>query len=149
MKSKSRMSVYGKFILKAILVASLIMFGCMALGEIFYDRNLFSGFLGKPLLWAGVFLETSVATILLAAVGALILYRFRFLSQKLFAGVSLAVWCLLDLILIVLYGHFYWEREWHITAMTPGLIFGWILPGLLTLVCFVALSFDLRQISRD
>ena len=58
------------------------MFGCMALGEFLYDKSLISGFLGRPLLWVGIFLETSVATLFMTTLGAVILYRFRSLDKK-------------------------------------------------------------------
>jgi hypothetical protein len=125
-------------------VASAIMFGCMALGEICYDKTLFNGFLSRPILWAGVFLETTIATALMTTLGALALYRFRFLGKRLFALTSTAIWCLLGIGIIALYRYFYWTREWHITEMAPGLVFGWILPGLISIFCFVWLSFDLR-----
>lgn len=60
----------------------------------------------------------------MTVIGALILYRFRFLDKKLFALTSIAVWGLLGIVVIALYSHFYWTREWHITEMTPGLVFG-------------------------
>ena len=120
------------------------MFVCMALGELVYDKNLFSGFLRKPILWAGVLLETSVATIFMTSLGALILYRFRFLNKTMYVGLSALVWCLLGMLLIALYSHFYWTRDWHLTSIAPGLIFGWILPGVLSIVYFVTISLDLR-----
>ncbi len=149
MKSRSRLSVYGAFFLKAVLIASVIMFVCMVLGEVCWDKNLFSGFLRKPVLWGGIFLETTVATLFMTTLGALILYHFRFLNKKFFVGVSSAVWCLLGIVVIALYSHFYWIRDWHITAITPGLFFGWILPGMLSVICFVWLSLDLRITAQD
>ncbi len=58
---------------------------------------------------------------------------------------SVMTWLSLSALLVGLYAHFYWTREWHLTAMAPGLIFGWILPGTLTLICFVRFSLKLRQ----
>jgi hypothetical protein len=144
MASKSSISIYSAFFLKAIFIASAIMFGSMALGEICYDKSLFNGFLSRPILWVGVFLETTLATLFMTTIGALVLYRFRRLDRKLFALTSTAVWGLLGAIVIALYSYFYWTREWHITNLAPGLVFGWILPGLLSIICFVWLSFDLR-----
>ncbi len=146
---KTRFSIYTLFFLKAVSAASVIMFTCMALGELVYDKNLFSGFLSKPFLWVGVFLETSIATILMTAMGALILSYFRFLSKKAFASISAIVWCLLGILLIALYNYFYWKRDWHLTEIAPGLMFGWILPGVLSIIYFVSLSLDLRQMPRD
>ncbi len=149
MALKNKVVIYCAFFLKAVFIATVIMFGCMALGEIFYDKNLFSGFLRSPMLWVGIFLETSAATVSMTTIGAIILYRFRFLDKNLFARISAAVWCLLGIVVIALYSHFYWTRDWHITAMAPGLVFGWILPGLLSVICFVWLSLDLRTITED
>lgn len=125
------------------------MFGCMALGELYWDKNLFSGFLRKPILWLGIFLETTVATAFMTTLGALILSRFRFLDKRIFVGVSAGVWSLLGIAVVALYSHFYWTRDWNITAMAPGLVFGWILPGLLSILCFVWLSIDLRVAAQD
>lgn len=149
MLSKSRTRLYGAFYLNAVIGASIIMFGCMAAGEIIYDRNLFRGFLGEPSLWVGIFMETSIATMFMTVIGSLILYWFRSLRKDVFARVSAVVWCSLGLILIALYSHFYWTREWHLTAIAPGLVFGWILPGLLSIIYFVSLSLKLRQPTRD
>lgn len=77
-----RLSVYVSFFLKAVLIASAIMLICMALGELCWDKNLFSGFLYRPILWAGIVLETTVATLFMTTLGALILYRFRFFDKK-------------------------------------------------------------------
>ena len=100
----------------------------MALGELLYDKSLFSGFLTKPKLWLGVFFETSVATIMMTGAGALIRSRLYYLRIEMFALASFLVWSLLGLLLIFLYSHFYWTREWHLTSIAPGLLFGWIAP---------------------
>ena len=48
------------------------------------------------------------AFFLKAVLGALILHHFRFLDRNVFARISALVWCLLGLILVALYRHFYW-----------------------------------------
>jgi hypothetical protein len=149
MNTRSRLSIYVAFFLKAVFSALVIMFGCMALGELTYDAKLFSGFLKRPSLWVGILEETFIATLLMTALGACILHRFRFSSRRVFIRVSAFVFCLLGLILIALYSHFYWTRDWHITAMAPGLIFGWFLPGLLTVISFVSFSLHLRQPEQE
>lgn len=121
------------------------MFVSMAAGELLIDSNLFSGFLKKPFIWYGIFLETGAATLLFSTIGLLILSRFRFLGKKAFSRVSLATWIFLSIILMALYAYFYWPREWHLTALTPGLIFGWLIPGILTIGWLVLFSLDLRQ----
>ncbi|RYZ92444.1 MAG: hypothetical protein EOP06_04240 [Proteobacteria bacterium] len=145
MENRKRFSTYAAFFLKAILAASVIMFVCMALGELLYDKNLFSGFLSRPSLWGAVFLETAIATIFMTMIGSLILFHFRFFERKVFAGISAGVWSGLGAALIVVYAHFYWTREWHITAIAPGLIFGWILPGVLFITYLVYSSLALRE----
>jgi hypothetical protein len=40
---------------------------------------------------------------------------------------------------------FYWPREWHLTAIQPGLIFGWIIPCALILGAFIWFSEKLHN----
>ena len=145
MVGRSKPALYSMFLLKAILAATLIMFGCMSMGELLYDENLFSGFLKRPSLWFGVFLETTIATIFMTAVGGLILYRFRYLSRNAFVRVAVVAWCLSGCALVALYSAFYWTRAWHLTVITPGFIFGWILPGLLFVTYLVFSSLEMRS----
>lgn len=149
MKNRNRFSTYAAFYLKAILAASIIMFACMALGELLYDNNLFSGFLTRPSLWGAVFFETAIATILMTAIGSVILFRFRTYQRKVFVGISAGVWCGLGTALIILYSYFYWTREWQITAIAPGLIYGWILPGFIFITYLVSSSLSLREAIRN
>lgn len=145
MNNKSKVSIFSLFVLKSVLAASLIMFLCMAIGELFYDKNLFSGFLHRPTLWTAIFFETGVATILMTTIGALVLYQFRDKTKKQFLSVAALTWLLLDVLLISAYSYFYWTRDWHITKIAPGLIFGWILPGTLFTTYLIYSSFDLKE----
>ncbi|RYZ93291.1 MAG: hypothetical protein EOP06_01445 [Proteobacteria bacterium] len=145
MKSKNGLSTYGLFVLKAVLVASVLMFGCMSLGELVYDENLFSGFLHRPPLWFGILVETAIATLFMTLLGTPILYRLRYFHRRSFAVAATIIWCIAGLCLVGLYSYFYWTREWHITALTPGFIFGWILPGMLFVAYLVFTSLELRS----
>ena len=142
-------TVYALFLSKALVAGLLIMFVCMASGELLYDSHLFSGFLTRPKLWIGIFFETTVAVTLMGIVASPVLYRFRFSTRRHFIVVSTLTWIALGCALVGLNSHFYWTREWHLTAIAPGLFFGWFLPGLLTVICFVWLSTGLRQSRRE
>jgi hypothetical protein len=128
------------FITKCTLTAQLIMFTCMAAGEILYDANLFRGFLKRPEIWIYILLETAMASVPVCLTGFSILKSGSdFLSAKdetHFTKKAAIVWLSLGLIVIALYKIFYWPREWRLTAVAPGLIFGWILPCSLTLLCW-------------
>lgn len=120
----------------------------MALGELLIDPGLFSGFLLKPNLWAGIFIETSMATLVISLIGLFVLSKFRLVHRGAFVVISAVTWLLLSFALVALYAHFYWVREWHLTILTPGLIFGWIIPGCLTIGCLVLFSLGLRPSSH-
>lgn len=149
MTSRYNLLTYSLFVVKSVSTATVVMFLCMAMGELFFDKNLFSGFLQKPSLWALIFIETCVAAVPMTVLGALFLYRFRLAIKKKFVLASVTTWLSLSALLVGLYAHFYWTREWYLTSMAPGLIFGWILPGTLTLICFVRFSLKLRQEPSD
>lgn len=128
------------FVLKCLLASELLMFGSMALGELLIDPNLFSGFLNKPQLWIGVLLETAVATLPVCFVGVFILSKVNFRSIERFLLVSLGVWLALCSSVVALYKMFYFPRDWKLTLLHPGILFGWIIPGILIIGCFVWFS---------
>jgi hypothetical protein len=126
-----------------MLVSGLMMFICMAAGEIFFDRQLFNGFLGRPSIWYRIFLESAIATLPVCLFGLLILNRFQFNSRKAFLWAASAVWASLSLLVVLLYKLFDWPRDWHFTLLDPGLIFGWFVPCLLILASFIWFSIGL------
>ena len=132
------------FIAKCTFAAQLIMFSCMAAGEILYDENLFRGFLKRPEVWIYILLETAIASLPVCLIGLAVLKSgsdiFAAKDETEFAKKSAGVWITLGLAVIALYRFFYWPREWRLTAVAPGLIFGWILPCILTLICRSLLS---------
>lgn len=140
--------VKAVFVLKCLLASELLMFGSMAAGEIFIDPNLFSGFLTKPLLWGGVLLETAIATLPVCFVGAWILWKVNFEYRRNFFMASLGVWLVLCSSVVVLYKIFYFPREWKLTLLHPGILFGWVFPGILIIGCFVWFSEKLYSTRR-
>lgn len=128
------------FIVKCVFVSCLLMFGSMAVGELFIDPNLFSGFLSKPELWFGIFLETAIATLPVCLLGTWFLSKVQFQDKRKFLFGSLATWLLLCSLVIALYKIFYFPREWKLTSIEPGLILGWVAPGILIIACFVWFS---------
>lgn len=136
------------FILKCLVASELLMFGSMAAGELFVDPNLFSGFLSKPQLWIGVLLETAVATLPVCFFGAFILSKVNFRSIERFLLASLGVWLALCSSVVALYKIFYFPRDWKLTLLHPGMLFGWIIPGVLIIGCFVWFSERLYSTPR-
>lgn len=128
------------FVLKCLLASELLMFGSMAAGEIFIDSNLFSGFLNKPEIWYGIFLETAIATLPVCLLGAWILWKSKIQTRRNFLFASLGTWLLLCLSVVGLYKIFYFPRDWKLTLLHPGILFGWVIPGVLIIACFVLFS---------
>jgi hypothetical protein len=132
------------FVTKCTLAAQLIMFTSMAAGELLYDANLFRGFLKRPEIWIYILIETTFASLPVCLTGFAILKSnsdlFAAKNETHFAKKAAIVWLGLGVLVIVLYKIFYWPREWRLTAVAPGLIFGWILPCSLTLFCWSLFS---------
>lgn len=137
------------FVLKSLLAAELLMFGSMAFGELFIDPNLFSGFLNKPSLWVGVLLETAIATLPVCFIGSWILSKVSFQSMRNFLLASSGVWLLLCSSVVVVYKVLYFARDWKITLLHPGILFGWIIPGILIIGCFVWFSEKLYFVRKQ
>lgn len=133
------------FILKCLLASELLMLGSMAVGELFIDSNLFSGFFGKPEIWYGIFLETAIATLPVCLLGAWILWKSNIQTKRNFLLASLGTWLLLCLSVIGLYKIFYFPREWKLTLLHPGILFGWGIPGILIVASFVLFSEKLYE----
>ncbi len=133
------------FIVKCFIASELLMFGSMASRELFFDPNLFSGFLSKPEIWYGIFLETALATLLVCLIGVWILSWIKFKDRRNFLIASIGTWVLLCSFVVAVYKIFYFPREWKLTSIEPGLIFGWIIPGVLTLACFAWFSEKLHH----
>ncbi len=112
----------------------------MAAGELLVDPNLFSGFLHRPSLWAGVFLESATWTMPVILIGLFILGRLRFLNRSHFLTATFFVWFGLGAVIVVLYKFFYWPRTWHLTRIEPGIIFGWGVPCAFILIAYSILS---------
>ena len=136
------------FVLKCVLVSELLMFGSMTAGELLIDPNLFSGFLNKPEIWYGIFLETAIATLPVCLLGAWILSKSKIQTKRNFLFASLGIWILLCLSVVVLYKIFYFPREWKLTLLHPGILFGWVIPGVLIIGCFVWFSDNLHSIRK-
>ncbi len=128
------------FILKCIIASELLMFGSMAAGEFFVDSNLFSSFLSKPEIWYGIFVESAIATFPVCLLGALILSKIRLQNKRNFLLASLGTWLVLCSCVVVLYNIFYFPREWKLTLLHPGILFGWVIPGILIIGSFVWFS---------
>lgn len=136
------------FALKCILVSGLIMFASMAVGEIFVDPNLFRGFLGKPQIWYALFIESSIAVLPVCLIGMLILRFVRPKSKEGFLLISSGVWISLGLSILLLYKAFYFPREWRLTLPGPGILFGWVIPCSLILICMIWFSRKLYVCDR-
>lgn len=137
------------FILKSLLASELLMFGSMAAGEIFIDSNLFSGFLRRPEIWHGIFLETAIATLPVCLLGAWILWKIKIYSKQSFLFVSLGTWLVLCFSVVGLYKIFYFPRDWKLTLLHPGILFGWVIPGILIIACFVLFSEKLYSVRKS
>lgn len=131
-------------IVRLISSAVIIMFSCMMAGEILYDENLFRGFLKRPGIWPAIILETAIASLLVSQIGLFFLKKLiefePIKSEADFLKKSAFTWVSVGLVLVVFYWLFYWPREWRLTAMGAGLLFGWILPGILTLAAWTYFS---------
>ncbi len=128
------------FVGKCLLAAEILMFGSMAAGEVFIDLNLFGGFLTKPEIWYGIFFETAIAVLPVSLSGTWVLSKVRFQTKRIFLIASLSTWLLLCLMVVVFYQIFYFSNEWKVALLHPAMLFGWIIPGILIIGCFVWLS---------
>lgn len=135
---------YVKFTFQSVLTAMLIMFFCMAAGELLYDGTLFRGFLRRPEIWPAILSETAVASLLFCQLGLFLLRKLLELNpaknESDFLKKSVLVWCGTGLALVMLYWFAYWPREWRLTTVAAGLFFGWILPGTVTIAAWTHLS---------
>ncbi|MBC7420133.1 MAG: hypothetical protein H7328_05345 [Bdellovibrio sp.] len=131
------------FSIKCGLIGGLVMFICMAAGELFVNPEMFSGFLRKPRIWPFIFIETAIW---LAPFILLVVPLLKRLSTKnpLHAKKVITIsWIAVGLTIAIVYKFAYYSSDWSIVEIfRPDITFGWTLPYLIILISFIYLSND-------
>ncbi len=127
------------------------MFLCMAAGELFVDREMFRGFLSKPVIWPLVFLETAVWLLPFMLLIVPLLNRLKKKEPKSAAKIIAASWIVVGLLVATGYNFAYFSSDWSVSQIArPDITFGWTLPYLIILASFIYLSLDyLKSVRRD
>ena len=129
-----------KFVLKCSLVCIVIMFGSMISGELFIRSSLFNNFISSPQLWGWVSLETAISIIPISLIGATTIYNLKEMKKSRLLIYSFIVWFSLYMLLAIIYKIAIIPNSSNLSLLKPEVVWGWIIPGTLTLSFQVWLS---------
>jgi hypothetical protein len=156
-KPKIRHMLKRTTILKAVaytvrcaFAAGLIMFVCMAAGELFVNPQLFRGFLTKPRIWPLIFLESATWIIPMALLSLPFLWGMRKLKGGTATSVVVGCWAVLGIVAIVTYKAIYDSGEWALDQITKAdIMFGWTIPCTVILITNAVLSLQYLEVVRN
>ena len=136
-----------KFSLIVNIVGLIIMIISMMAGEYFIREDLFRNFTQSPIMWGWISIEFTIAFFPIAVLGFFILYKFKNLNKQRFLLFSTTTWISLFVFIALIYRLAGFVNEWSIVIIKPGVIFGWFIPGTITL--FVLIWFSHKQILNN
>lgn len=123
------------------IVGGLIMLLAMMVGEWLYGP-IFNGFIHKPRLWLMAFLETIFWMLPLTWISGLFIAKLPFRNTGKLILVMVGFWLLVSISIFALYIGVSDPRLplWHKAWVTPVYVFGWYLPGVMTILIFSTMS---------
>lgn len=131
----------SSYILKCAFAAGLIMFICMAAGELFINPQMFKGFLAKPKIWFLIFLESAVWMIPMALISLPFLWSLRNLKNSKAKPIVISGWATLGIAAIITYKIIYFPNDWAAEKFTRAdIVFGWTIPCVIILITNAILS---------
>ena len=118
-----------------------VMLVAMLLGEYFHGP-IFYGFSQKPHLWFLCFLETIVWVVPLTGLAAFIFSRFPGVTGVRLIALSMGFWISLSTCVFLIYQLYSDSRlpPWSEANITLPYVFGWYIPGVITIALFSLLS---------
>jgi len=129
------------FAITCSFVGGLIMFICMAAGELFVDPEMFRGFLKKPAIWPWIFIESAIWLMPFLLLIVPLLNCLKAMDPKKAARIISLSWIAVGLVVAVVYKYTYYSGDWSLEQMSrPDITFGWTIPYVIILVTFVYLS---------
>lgn len=122
------------------------MFICMAIGELFFDPQMFRGFLSKPRIWFLIFLESAAWMTPMALMSIPFLWSLRTLRENKAKVLVISGWAALGIAAIVTYKTVYFPNNWSTEEFAKAdIVFGWTIPCVIILIWNSILS--LRYLS--
>jgi hypothetical protein len=126
------------YLAKCIFTGGLVIFVCMAAGELLVNPNMFRGFLGQPHIWPLIFIETAVWAIPCVAISLPLIRALRGFSPRSSAIVVSSIWVAISLIFLGAYNAVYFSGRWSWAELARAdMTFGWTIPGLIILVLYI------------
>lgn len=129
------------YVLTCAFFAGLIMFVCMAAGEVSVDPQLFRGFLLKPKIWPLIFLESATWMIPMTLLSLPLLWILRQQKESVTTAIVVGGWAVLGIAAIVAYKIIYDPHDWALHQVTRAdVTFGWTIPCMVILITNSVLS---------
>lgn len=137
-------------ILQCAFMGGLMMFICMAAGEIFVDPQMFGGFLSLPHIWPLIFLESAVWLIPFMAVVLPLLKKLKNVSPLKSASLVAALWIAVGTLVVIGYKLTYYPKNWSLRQIARAdITFGWTIPCVLILALFIFFSLKYLEQIRN
>lgn len=124
------------------IIGGGVMLLAMLLGEYLYGP-IFNGFLYKPILWIFALIETVVWVIPLTYSVLFFISKFPKIKGVRLIGLSFCLWVGLSLCVFLIYQIALGDPRlpiWNEAKISPSYIFGWYIPGVITIILFSILS---------
>jgi hypothetical protein len=130
-------------------MGGLIMFICMAAGEIFVDSKMFNGFLQRPKIWPMIFVESAVWLIPFMIVVLPVLRKLKNLAAVKSALYIFGLWLTVGVLVIVGYKQTYYSGGWDLKQLARAdITFGWTIPCVLILALFIYFSMQYLRVLK-
>jgi hypothetical protein len=130
-----------KFILKCALFAGLIMFVCMAAGELLVDPLLFRGFLSRPRIWPMIFIESATWMIPLLLLFMPVLKKTKKMNPMKARSLIAGGWIAVGTLIVGAYKALYYPNHWELQRIARAdITFGWTLPCAIILAGLIVFS---------
>jgi hypothetical protein len=144
--SDFRVNLFKKYpaivlILQCSFVGGLIMFVCMAVGEIFVNPQMFGAFLSRPSIWPWIFIESAIWLIPFMVIVLPLLKMLRNLPAAKSTAVIAGAWVAVGSLIVIGYKLTYHPDNWDLgQVLRADITFGWTIPCALILVLFIGFS---------
>lgn len=138
------------YVLNCAFAAGLIMFICMAAGELFVNPQMFRGFLSKPKIWFLIFLESAAWMIPMALLSLPFIWGLKKFKERGAKSIVVCGWAVLGVAAIVVYKTMYFPDEWAFDQITRAdITFGWTIPCVMILIANGILSLRYLKFVHD
>lgn len=124
------------------LIGGGVMLAAMLVGE-YLHGPIFNGFLHKPHLWIFALLETLFWVIPLTWVASVFIKKFPKIKGASLVGLSMIFWIGLSAGIFLIYQVVFVDSRlplWSEANIGLPYVFGWYIPGAITIILFSVLS---------